>query len=248
MPRRLLEEMSWEEVEAYLERDDRLILVFGSTEQHGRHLTFATDFLIPYAIAQRVSEATGVILAPPVNYGMSLHHLGFPGSLSLRPQTLTQVAVDLLESAVHHGFRRILLLNGHGGNIPAIQVALSDVLNRISDLRVVLRSWWTIPAVEGILEKAWTGQYEGHAAAGETSVFLALRADLAKMDRAGHSPHATALENLTQSSFRENYPHGVIGSDPRLATAQVGEQILDAAVQACVAELEAWGPRPGRPQ
>lgn len=245
MPRPFLEEMTWEDVEAYLRHDDRLILVFGSTEQHGRHLTFATDSLIPYAIGQRVSEATGVILAPPVAYGMSLHHLGFPGSLSLRPQTLVQVATDILESAAHHGFCRILLLNGHGGNTPAIRVAMSDALDRIPDLTVMLRSWWTMGAVEDILEKAWPGQYEGHSAAGETSVFLALRADLARMDRAAHSPHAATLENLTRFSFRENYPHGVIGSDPKLATAQTGQQILDAAVQACIAELEAWGVRPG---
>ncbi len=64
------------------------------------------------------------------------------------------------------------------------------------------------------------------------------------MDRAAHSAHVTTLENLTQTSFRETYPDGVIGSDPKLATAQIGQQVLDAVVQACVAELEAWPARP----
>ena len=107
----LLAELSWPEVAEYVQRDDRLILVVGSTEQHGRHLTFATDVWTPWEIAQRVSETTGVLLAPPLNYGMSLHHLGFPGTLSLRPRTLSAVVVDLLESAYEHGFRRILVLN-----------------------------------------------------------------------------------------------------------------------------------------
>ena len=122
----------------YLRRDDRLILVIGSTEQHGRHLAFGSDVWQPWEIARRLSEQTGVLLAPPLNYGMSLHHLGFPGSLSLRPQTLTSIIVDLLESAYEHGFRHILLLNGHGGNIAAIQVALSEALHELRGLQVRL--------------------------------------------------------------------------------------------------------------
>ena len=153
----LLAEMTWEQVEEYLKHDDRLILVIGSTEQHGRHLTFATDAMVPYAIGRRASEATGVIVAPPLNYGMSLHHLGFPGSLSLRPQTLVQVLLDLLESAAHHGFRRILLLNGHGGNNPSVGVALGDLLNRRDDLEVRFRPWWTLPAVEQVTEELYPG-------------------------------------------------------------------------------------------
>ena len=122
----LLEELGWPDVVEYLRHDDRLILVVGSTEQHGRHLTFATDVWQPWEIARRVSDQTGVLVAPPVNYGMSLHHLGFPGSLSLRPQTLSSIIADLLESAYGHGFRRILILNGHGGNVAAIQVWMTS--------------------------------------------------------------------------------------------------------------------------
>jgi len=112
----LLEECGWLDVQEYLQHDDRLILVIGSTEQHGRHLVLGTDVWQAWEIAARLSERSGVLLAPPVSYGMSLHHLGFPGTLSLRPQTLSSVVADLLESAYEHGFRRILLLNGHGGN------------------------------------------------------------------------------------------------------------------------------------
>lgn len=112
----LLQELGWPDIAAYLQHDNRLILVVGSTEQHGRHLVFGSDVWQPWEIARRLSDRTGVLLAPSVNYGMSLHHLGFPGSLSLRPQTLSSILIDLLESAYEHGFRRVLILNGHGGN------------------------------------------------------------------------------------------------------------------------------------
>mgnify|MGYP001768066516 CR=1 FL=1 len=126
-----LSDIGWPDVEEYLHHDDRLILVIGSTEQHGRHLTFSTDVWQPWDIARRAGDRTGVLIAPPVNYGMSLHHLGFPGSLSLQPQTLSAIVSDLLASAYRHGFRRILIVNGHGGNVPAIQVALAEVLNEL---------------------------------------------------------------------------------------------------------------------
>jgi creatinine amidohydrolase len=245
MPAKLLEEMSWEQVEAYLEHDDRLIFAVGSTEQHGRHLTFATDAMIPYAIGLRVSEATDVVLAPPLNYGMSIHHLEFPGSLSLRAQTLTQVMIDLLDSAAHHGFRRILVLNGHGGNIPALTVAAADVSNRIRGMEVSLNAWWTMPAIVEMSEKLWPGENDGHAGPSETSVFLALRPDVAKMDRVAHS--GTVPGRLSRFNFRELYPHGVIGSDPKLGSAEIGQAMLEAATEACAAQLKAWGPRPGQP-
>jgi creatinine amidohydrolase len=229
----LLEELGWPDVEEYLRHDDRLILVVGSTEQHGRHLTFGTDVWQPWEIARRASDQTGVLLAPPLSYGMSLHHLGFPGSLSLRPQTLSSVVADLLESAYGHGFRRILILNGHGGNVAAIQVALAEVLNELPGLRVRLENWWHAPEVQAVFDAAFC-EPGGHADAGETSAVMAIRPDVVRLDRAAYSPDSPYPDFLTVETFLEQFPHGVIGGDPRLASAQVGEQALQAAVQVCV--------------
>jgi creatinine amidohydrolase len=237
----LLEEMTWPDVEAYLQRDDRLILVVGSTEQHGRHMTFASDVWQPWEIAVRLSDRTGVIVAPPVNYGMSLHHLGFPGSLSLRPDTLSQVIMDLLDSAYGHGFRRVLLLNGHGGNVAALQVALAEVLNELHGIDVRLRQWWHEPEVKRVLEEAFPGAWMAHADQGETSVVLAIRPDVVHLDRAEHSPDAPHVPFLTRYNFVEHYPHGVIGGDPGQASAEVGERVIEAAVAAYEALLHNWG-------
>ena len=236
----LLEELGWPDVADYLRQDDRLILVIGSCEQHGRHLVFASDVWQPWEIAMRVSDQTGVLVAPPLNYGMSLHHLGFPGSLSLRPLTLSSIIVDLLESAYEHGFRRILLLNGHGGNTAPIQTALAEALNELHGLEVRLGIWWQIPEVKALMEKAFPDSAPGHADAGETSVVMAIRPEVVRLDRAAHSPDAPRPSFLTRYVFLEHYPHGVIGADPRTASAQVGEQVLQAAAEVYAGILKSW--------
>jgi creatinine amidohydrolase len=236
----LLSDLGWPDVQEYLRRDDRMILVVGSTEQHGRHMTFASDVWQPWEIACRVSDRTGVLVAPSLNYGMSLHHLGFPGSLSLRPQTLASAIMDLLESAYEHGFRRILLLNGHGGNTAAIQTALAESLNELHGLQVRLGIWWHEPEVKAVMEAAFPGEAGGHANASETSMVLAIRPDVVRLDRAEHSPDAPSPGFLTRQVFMDYFPHGVIGSDPRKASAEVGERALTAAVEVYEKLLQAW--------
>ena len=238
----LLEELGWPDVEEYLRRDDRLILVAGSTEQHGRHMTFASDVWQPWEIACQLSERTGVLVAPPLNYGMSLHHMGFPGSLSLRPHTLASVIVDLLESAYVHGFRRILLLNGHGGNTAAIQTALAEALHELNGLEVRLGNWWQEPEVKAVLDDAFPGQPGGHSDAGETSMVMAIRPDVVRLERAQHSPDAPRGAFLTRQVFLDHYPHGVIGGDPRQASAEVGRRTLAAAVGVYEQVLVQWRP------
>lgn len=246
----LLEELGWPDVQEYLGRDDRLILVVGSTEQHGRHMAFGSDVWQPWEIARRLSDRTGVLLAPPVNYGMSLHHLGFPGSLSLRPDTLTSILIDLLESAYGHGFRHVLLLNGHGGNAAPIQVALVEVLNELNGLEVRVGHWWAEPEVEAVMAEGLPGVAMGHADPGETSVVLAIRPDAVHLERAAHSPDAPRGLFLTRQVFLEHYPHGVIGGDPRRASPELGEAVLSAAVAAYERVLAAMRPdlqpRPGQ--
>jgi creatinine amidohydrolase len=238
----LLEELGWPDVEAYLQDDDRLMLVVGSTEQHGRHLVFASDVWEPWEIARRLSDRTGVLLAPPLTYGMSSHHLGFPGSLTLRPQTLSAVLVDLLESAYEHGFRHILILNGHGGNTPSIHVALADVLNRLPDLKVHASPWWQQPDVKAVVDELFPGETGGHADAIETSLVMAIRPDVVRLDRAEYNPGSPYPDFLTRTIFQEHFPHGVIGADPRQASAAAGERILSAALEAYERILQAWAP------
>jgi creatinine amidohydrolase len=150
------------------------------------------------------------------------------------------VVVDLLESAYEHGFTRILILNGHGGNIASIQVALAELLNDLPGLEARLASWWHLPAVESIFEEAFPGESGSHADPGETSMILALRPELVRLDRAEFSPEVPEYGVLTRQVFLEHFPHGVIGADPHRASAEVGERVLAAAVDAYEALLRSW--------
>src|SRR5437867_6048504 len=182
----LWEEIGWVDLETYLRRDDRAILPVGSCEQHGRHLSFATDYLIPTEIAMRVSARTGVPVTPTLCFGMSVHHMEFPGTLSLSPDTFMAVIRDLVESLYRHGFRRVLILNGHGGNIAPLTTALSTLADRHRDLRVKVGHWWQDPAVQAVMREAWA-EAGSTAAAGERSAILAAGPTIRKLERAAHS-------------------------------------------------------------
>ncbi len=236
----LLAEIGWPDVAAYLESDDRVILPIGSTEQHGRHLPLSTDTLVPTELARRLGERTGVLVAPSLPYGMSLHHLGFPGSLSLRPETLSHVLEDILRSLYRHGFRRVFVLNGHGGNAASLQVALANVMSDLPDLAVRVRHWWRESAADEALKSALGELRVGHADAGETAPILALRPDLVHLERARHTTDDQPIEVLTEHTFRQRFPHGVIGADPRLASAELGEQMLAALTNVYATQLESW--------
>ncbi len=146
-----IEDLNWMDVEKYLSSDDRLMLVIGSTEQHG-YLSLLTDVKIPLALADAASQTTGVPVAPPLNYGASPYFLEYPGTLSLRASTLMDAVEDVTRSAFRHGFRRILVLNGHGGNSPA-KARLHELNNDLPELRLNWYEWWNSHSIEAIAAK-----------------------------------------------------------------------------------------------
>ena len=143
-----LEDLNWMDVEEYLKFEDRLVLVLGATEQHG-YLSLLTDIRIPLALADAASQATGVMVAPPLNFGCSVYFLAYPGTFSLRVSTFTAVVEDLVRSAYQAGFRRILLLNGHGGNSPA-RTQLGEVAGSLPGIRLRWYDWWLSHSVEEV--------------------------------------------------------------------------------------------------
>jgi creatinine amidohydrolase len=146
-----IEDLNWMDVEAYLKNEDRLMLVLGATEQHG-YLSLYTDIRVPMALADAASQQTGVLVAPPLNFGCSPYFLAYPGTFSLRASTLMDVVEDLVRSAVQTGFRRILVLNGHGGNSPA-RARLREVVNSLPEIQLSWYDWWTSHSVEEVALK-----------------------------------------------------------------------------------------------
>ena len=143
-----IEDLNWMDVEKYLEHDNRLILVIGACEQHG-YLSLLSDIKIPLAMADTASQQTGVLVAPPLNFGSSPYFLAYPGTLSLRLSTLMDTVEDVVRSAYGQGFRRILVLNGHGGN-NGVKMRLGELANQLGDLKVQWYAWWMAHSVEEI--------------------------------------------------------------------------------------------------
>jgi creatinine amidohydrolase len=146
-----LEDLNWMEVEAYLRHEDRLIMVLGATEQHG-YLSLLTDIKIPMALADSASQQTGVLVAPPLNFGCSPYFLSYPGTLSLRVTTLIAAVEDLIRSAYGAGFRKILVINGHGGNLPA-RTQLMEIAGSMPGIQLRWYDWWLSHSVETVAEK-----------------------------------------------------------------------------------------------
>ncbi len=126
----LLHHAAWPEVEAYLTRSNGILMPIGSTEQHGPNGLVGTDALCAEIFAKAVGEAAEALVGPTISVGMAVHHMNFPGSMTLRPSTLIQVIQDYVLSLARHGFRRFFFLNGHGGNIATVQAAFYEDLCR----------------------------------------------------------------------------------------------------------------------
>jgi creatinine amidohydrolase len=246
---KLLADLSWEETQAYLSHDDRIVLPLGAVEEHGRHLGLGTDFVEAEAIALAIGERSEVLVAPTLNYGVSLAQMGFAGTLSLKPVTLIMVLEDLFRSFYHHGFRRVLVVNGHGGNAASIWGAVQTVSQDLRDLRVKVFQWWTDAEAYQVITDALGKQEGSHASGGETAFMLALRPQAVRMERlTGRDvPVVPSREVITVQTFEQQYPDGIMGLDPRNATPEVGRALLEKCAEICCRELSVWpAPQAGK--
>ena len=145
------EDLNWFDVEQYLRQDDRLMIILGACEQHG-YLSLLTDVKIPSVIADAASHQTGVLIAPTINFGSSPYFLSFPGTISLRLSTLLQLVGDIVKSVHSHGFNRILVLNGHGGN-EGVRLHLSELANELPGIKLKWYSWWQSHSIQEVAVK-----------------------------------------------------------------------------------------------
>jgi creatinine amidohydrolase len=139
-------DLNWLQVEKYLSRDDRLVLPLGSTEQHG-YLSLETDNILAERVSAEAAEPLGVLVLPVLPYGLTPSFAAFPGSPSLRLETLAAVVRDLLDSLYGQGFRRFLLVNGHGGNLPAGSLVREWGAEH-DDAQAIFHSWWASARVQ----------------------------------------------------------------------------------------------------
>lgn len=227
----LLWEQSWQTI-AGLSRDTPVVVPLAAVEQHGHHLPLATDSILLGEIVRRIEQAISpdVLMTPLQWLGNSDHHLDFQGTLSAPPRVYLDVLGGLVENLLEHGFRRILLLNGHGGNdVPARQLVF-EVRQRHrqrTDLLLLSATYWTLDATPWEACPAIEQREMGHACEWETSMMLVIAPELVGPYQALESvpfgnPFLPAHRGWVT---RERTTPGHIGS-PRLASCEKGEQLL----------------------
>jgi creatinine amidohydrolase len=201
-----------------------LLVPLGATEQHGPHLPIDTDTRIATAWCQAAASGRdGVLVAPALPYGSSGEHAAFPGTLSIGTEVLTSVLVELVRSAVPpHG--RVVLVNGHGGNHLAVTAAIEVAR---AEGRAVEAVWPRLPG-------------DAHAGRTETSLMLAIDADVVRLDLAvagTTTPIRELMDDLIRDGVRPHSPSGVLG-DPAGASAEEGRRLLAVLVEQLAAVLD----------
>jgi creatinine amidohydrolase len=216
-----IEELNWMDVETYLTHEDRLMLVLGACEQHG-YLSLLADIKIPLALADAASTRTGILVAPPLNFGCSPYFLTYPGTFSLRATSLMDVVEDVVRSAHRQGFHRLLVLNGHGGNSP-VRVRLREVIDSMPGLQIGWYDWWTAHSVEEIAVRH--DLKPNHANWLEAFPFTIV-SELPKGEKA--PPHVPA-DVMDAGTTRQVYGDGSFGGRYKVEES-IMQEIFDAAL------------------
>ncbi|MGA0559661.1 creatininase family protein [Larkinella sp. VNQ87] len=233
-----------------------VVLPLGAIEQHGPHLSVSTDTDLVTQLAQRAEKQLSdyILLCPTLPFGSSHHHLSFGGTISLTPVLYTQVVVEMVSSLVVSGFRRIVLLNGHGGNITPVRQALAVLSQRFDASHqptIALATYWELAGKAFAGDPPMESPALSHACEYETSLMLHLFPEKVWMERAERASRPAAngyigweddepyrgVTVFKQTAFVSG--NGSSG-EPQLATAQKGKHLFDSALVALIDFLAAF--------
>lgn len=238
-----LHDLSWPELKEMLPGIEVAIIPVGSTEQHGPNGAFDFDTSGSREFAKRLGERLypKALVAPVVMFGMSNHHIHFPGTITLRASTFIDTLMDIVWSLSQHGIKRFFFANGHGGNTPALTI----VVNRVKQEMGFKAAWATVPYdfVNDVSEKYVKSPTWGHACEIETSVMMHLHPQSVKKDAlaAGDVPEEVIKRRGTPVHeghfFDETTRNGCLG-DARLATPEIGRELVEAGLDRAAAYLE----------
>jgi len=239
-----LSEMTWKEVSEALKHTDLVIVPVGSTEEHGPHLPLATDTIQGVEVSKRIvaslsEEGIHVVAGPPIPFGISLHLMDFPGTITLTPKTLEAMIQEVCNSLIRHGFSKIVLLVAHNHNLGAVYSAAQEMLQQ-PHVRILVINW--MPLLKRHYSEILKSKEGGHGGEGETARVLASIPELVRMDLT-QVYYPKRLERLEADEPIDvgggvlDLPHGMkeittTGSlgDPTVATAETGEKCYELIV------------------
>lgn len=245
----LLAQRSWPETRELLATNEIVLLPIGAHEQHGPGIAMATDTISADGLCRRAAARLGLraAVAPAVPYGVSWHHMHFPGTITLSSRTLTTVLTEIAAALSQHGFPRVAFVNGHGGNGPALAAAVEESrhLRPVTQVLGLYGYAFIAEGARGLLP----ADAPGHGGGDEAAVVLAEAPAFAKPDafgppetvaaRAALTARLRAYGGVSATPYDELTRNGATG-DTSAATAEIGEQILDRAAAALAETLEAF--------
>ena len=249
----LLELSTWLEVESYLDHSKGMIVPIGSMEQHGPNGLIGTDALCAETIARAAGDQEDILIGPTITMGAAQFNLGFPGTVTLRAETVMAVVRDYVRSLARHGFDRFFFLNGHGGNIAPANAAFQDLYADHSfqrdrgnqpGIRCRLRSWWEYENTNALRRELY-GEWEGlHATPSEVAITQSVYPHQARnmpLDKPAKLADDYYLNfggdrHYDADHHRRWFPDGRIGSDPSLASAEAGTKLVETAVPEVIAD------------
>ena len=229
----LWEELTWKDVDKLTKTMKMAIIPTAACEQHGPHLPLAVDVIDCYEVAKRVSAKTGVPVVPALIYGCSQSHGKFPGTLSLRPETMMKVICEIAEWLYKSRIRKILILNGHMWNWGPIYSARENLRYDLPDLQVRILNWWetTPQTMDKLVEDCPVFPSYIHANISETACVLAARPDLVNMQEAVDEDDYKTFFEYRMDEYSKS---GVVGRGATRATAKLGEKLFAMVVDALV--------------
>lgn len=240
----LLEHHTWTEVEQALENGTRTAVVaVGSVEQHGPHLPLIMDTLAGDTVAERIAEKLGdALAAPTIRPGCSGHHMAFPGTITIPPETLMETIRSYVRSLDAHGFEHVVLVPTHGGNFGPVNTVAPDVAREV-DASVI-----SLADIGGMMDLMNEGLREAgvdyqepviHAGAAETAIVLAVSEGLVRVESMEVGTEGEiSTARLLSEGFDAVTENGVLG-DPRKATGEAGEAIIERIASAYAERIEA---------
>ncbi len=201
MDKVFLHQLSYEEARDYFSRRDLVIIPVGSVEQHGPANPLGTDMLIALALAREAASRSGILSLPAIPFGISFHHMGFPGTVTVSEESLASYLLDVIRSLSKWGVKKVLVVNGHGGNLPTLQIVARKAMDELG-IRVYVYQWWT--SGSEVLSELFSEDERGHASGAETSLNMHLHPELVRSERLVDEEPRGSFENRV---FRFVYTH-----------------------------------------
>jgi creatinine amidohydrolase len=238
-----LEEMTWREIKEALKKGKKTIIVpIGSIEQHGPHLPTGTDSYTGDILGERIArKLSDALVAPTIRLGCSRHHIEFPGTITLTPETLMRTIKEVCASLARHGFKNIVLMPTHGGNFAPVNAVAPEIARELKVNLVVIADLKELIETMAKTMQAFNvtqAQAGAHSGAAETSLMLACHENLVRRDliRTGYLGEYTTPTILSKG-IKTYSPIGVLG-DPEKASREAGEKIINRLVETYVQKIK----------